>query len=83
MGLVLTVGVLLLLGLVWVTSRQVDHRFNTAKLIENKVVDWYIATGKVSTLPARRLRGMVKTLGVRGGTECVSDLILGFLYRFQ
>lgn len=50
LGIVLTAGVLLLLGLVWGMSRRADHRNNTAEVIENKVVDWYIATGEVRTL---------------------------------
>ncbi|CAN0146388.1 unnamed protein product, partial [Pylaiella littoralis] len=45
-GIALTAGVLLLFGLIWGVSRRSDHRLKTAIIIENKVVDWYIATGE-------------------------------------
>ncbi|CAN0146525.1 unnamed protein product [Pylaiella littoralis] len=50
-GITLTAGVLLLLGLIWGVSRRSDHRLKTAKIIENKVVDWYIATGEPTRRP--------------------------------
>ncbi|CAM9419179.1 unnamed protein product [Pylaiella littoralis] len=51
MGLAVTAGVLLALGLVWGMSRKADRRFRTAEMIENKVVDWYIATGESTRHP--------------------------------
>ena len=47
LGIVLTVTVILLMAIVWATSRIADQRSRTVETLEHKVVDWYIATGQV------------------------------------
>ena len=49
MGAVIVAVVLLLLGIVWGTSRVLDRRAKTAETLEIKVVEWYIATGEVNS----------------------------------
>ncbi|CBJ26948.1 conserved unknown protein [Ectocarpus siliculosus] len=50
-GLVLTVGALILLGIVWSVSRIADHRSKTAEKLQTRAYDHYIETGHPQRLP--------------------------------
>ncbi|CBJ26947.1 conserved unknown protein [Ectocarpus siliculosus] len=50
-GLVLTVGALILLGIVWSVSRIADHRSKTAERLQTRAYDHYIETGHPQRLP--------------------------------
>ncbi|CBJ26945.1 conserved unknown protein [Ectocarpus siliculosus] len=50
-GLVLTVGALILLGVVWSVSRIADHRSKTAERLQTRAYDHYIETGHPQRLP--------------------------------
>ncbi|CAM9229815.1 unnamed protein product, partial [Ectocarpus fasciculatus] len=50
-GLGLTVGALILLGIVWSVSRIADHRSKTAETLQTRAYDHYIETGHPQRLP--------------------------------
>ncbi|CAM9766978.1 unnamed protein product, partial [Ectocarpus sp. 12 AP-2014] len=50
-GLVLTVGALILLGIVWSVSRISDHRSKTGERLQTRAYDHYIETGHPQRLP--------------------------------
>ncbi|CAB1100232.1 unnamed protein product [Ectocarpus sp. CCAP 1310/34] len=50
-GFVLTVGALILLGIVWSVSRMADHRSKTAEMLQTRAYDHYIETGHPQRLP--------------------------------
>ncbi|CBJ29758.1 hypothetical protein Esi_0160_0064 [Ectocarpus siliculosus] len=50
-GLVLTVGALILLGIVWSVSRIADYRSKTAEKLQTRAYDHYIETGHPQRLP--------------------------------
>ncbi|CAM9718087.1 unnamed protein product [Ectocarpus sp. 4 AP-2014] len=50
-GLVLTLGALILLGIVWSVSRISDHRSKTGEMLQTRAYDHYIETGHPMRLP--------------------------------
>ncbi|CAM9232454.1 unnamed protein product [Ectocarpus sp. 6 AP-2014] len=50
-GILLTVGALILLGIVWSVSRIADHRSKTAERLQTSAYDHYIETGHPQRLP--------------------------------
>ncbi|CAM9699138.1 unnamed protein product [Ectocarpus sp. 12 AP-2014] len=62
-GLVLTVGALILLGIVWSVSRMADHRSKTAERLQTRAYDHYIETGHPQRLPTLEdIKDLTQTL---------------------
>ncbi|CAM9232606.1 unnamed protein product [Ectocarpus sp. 6 AP-2014] len=62
-GFLLTVGALILLGIVWSVSRTADHRSKTAERLETSAYDHYIETGHPQRLPTlENIKDLKQTL---------------------